>query len=89
MPFSFTDEMLKESVIKADLYEINSLPPNYQIEHIFSPKFERKMKALIRRSRNSVRRVAYRHKWLVAVLVAVMILASVMSVSAVRQKSLN
>ncbi|EQB21591.1 hypothetical protein UNSWDHB_1091 [Dehalobacter sp. UNSWDHB] len=53
---------------------------------MFSPEFERKMKALIRQSKNN-KSVSRRHRKLVAILVAAIILlfGSAMSVSAVRE----
>ncbi|AHF09053.1 MULTISPECIES: DUF4367 domain-containing protein [Dehalobacter] len=86
MNFKFNDAMLKIAVIKADLYELNALPSDDNIDHMFSPEFERKMKALIRQSKNN-KSVSRRHRKLVAILVAAIILlfGSAMSVSAVRE----
>ncbi len=86
MNFKFNDAMLKIAVIKADLYELSALPSEDNIDHMFSPEFERKMKALIRQSKNN-KSVSRRHRKLVAILVAAIILlfGSAMSVSAVRE----
>lgn len=47
MSISLTDDILKESVIKADIYEMETMPADYEIGHEFSNEFERKMKKLI------------------------------------------
>jgi len=61
MSISFTDDMLKEAVIKADIYEIEALPTDDEIEHEFSNEFKRKMKRLVRKSktRNPVGGMAF------------------------------
>jgi len=48
---NFTDDMLKEAVIKADICEMEALPADHEIEHEFSNDFERKMRKLIRHSK--------------------------------------
>lgn len=82
----FNDQSLKEAVIKADLYYLNTLPIEEKIIHRFSREFEEKMKALIRRAqkkRDAPRVILLRRR--IAILVAsIVILASAMSVSAVR-----
>ncbi|NLK86384.1 MAG: DUF4367 domain-containing protein [Clostridiaceae bacterium] len=90
MSYSFSEEMLRDAVIKADLLEINALPENI-IEHKFSRRFERKMKHLISRNRITepivIGRPVYLRRRLIAVLIAIiLLLASVMSVSAIREK---
>jgi hypothetical protein len=87
MSISFTDDMLKEAVIKAGIYEIEALPTDDEIEHEFSNDFERKMERLIRRSktRNLIGGMAFLRRRVVALIAAIIILfASAMSVSAVR-----
>jgi hypothetical protein len=89
MKFELTDMMLKDAVIRADLYELSVLPPDDKIEHTFSTRFLRKMKALIRQSKNRslTAQSTFKPRKLVAILVAALILlfASAMSVSAVRE----
>lgn len=51
MSISFTEDMLKEAVIKADIYEIETLSTDDEIEYEFSNEFKRKMKKLIRQSK--------------------------------------
>ena len=85
--------MLRDAVIKADLLEINALPENI-IEHKFSRRFKRKMKHLISRNRITepivIGRPVYLRRRLIAVLIAIiLLLASVMSVSAIREKVLE
>ncbi len=87
MSISFTEDMLKEAVIKADIYEIETLPTDDEIEYEFSNEFERKMERLIRRSktRNLIGGMAFLRRRVVALIAAIIILfASAMSVSAVR-----
>ncbi len=93
MSYSFSELMLRDAVIKADLLEINALPENI-IEHKFSRRFERKMKHLISRNRITepivIGRPVYLRRRLIAVLIAIiLLLASVMSVSAIREKVLE
>lgn len=87
MSISFTEDMLKEAVIQADIYEIETLPTDDEIEYEFSNEFERKMKKLIRQSktRSPVGGMAFLRRRAVALIAAIIILfASAMSVSAVR-----
>lgn len=87
MTINFTDDMLKKAVIKADIYEIETLPSDNEIEHEFSNEFERKMKKLICQSktRSPVGAIAFLRRHMVAFVAAIIILfASAMSVSAVR-----
>jgi hypothetical protein len=87
MSISFTEDMLKEAVIQADIYEIETLPTDDEIEYEFSNGFKRKMKKLIRKSktRSSVGAMAFLRRRAVAFVAAIIILfASAMSVSAVR-----
>lgn len=81
----FNDQLLKEAVIKADLYYLSTLPPEEAVVHRFSHRFEERMKALVRRAEKHAapRIILLRRR--IAILVATMvILASAMSVSAVR-----
>jgi hypothetical protein len=87
MSISFTEDMLKEAVIQADIYEIETLPTDDEIEYEFSNEFKRKMKKLIRKSktRSPVGAMAFLRRRAVAFVAAIIILfASAMSVSAVR-----
>jgi hypothetical protein len=51
MVINFTDDMLKKAVIKADIYEIETLPADDEIEYEFSNEFKRKIKKLIRQNK--------------------------------------
>lgn len=51
MVINFTDDMLKKAVIKADIYEIETLPTDDEIEYEFSNEFKRKIKKLIRQNK--------------------------------------
>lgn len=87
MSISFTEDMLKEAVIQADIYEIETLPADDEIEYEFSNEFKRKMKKLIRQSktRSPVGAMAFLLRRAVVFVAAIIILfASAMSVSAVR-----
>lgn len=87
MTINFTDEMLREAVIKADICELEALPEDHEIEYEFSKRFERRMRKLVRRSKtgNPAGRVVFLRKRAVALAAAIVILfASAMSVSAVR-----
>ena len=88
MKIDFTDEMLREAVIKADMCELEALPAEHEIEHEFSKRFERRMRKLIRRSKTGSReadRVVFLRRRAVALAAAIVILlATAMSVSAVR-----
>ncbi|SKB01332.1 protein of unknown function [Caloramator quimbayensis] len=87
MSISFTEDMLKEAVIQADIYEIETLPTDDEIEYEFSKRFERRMRKLIRRSKTGspARGVVFLRRRAVAFVAAIIILfASAMSVSAVR-----
>lgn len=87
MSISFSENMLKEAVIQADIYEMQILPADSEIAHKFSGKFERKMKVLIRqnKTRYPAGAMTFLRKNAVAFIAAIIILlASAMSVSAVR-----
>ncbi|MBE3592434.1 MAG: DUF4367 domain-containing protein [Thermoanaerobacter sp.] len=87
MTINFTDDMLKKAVIKADIYEIETLPTDDEIEYEFSNQFKRKMKKLIRQSktRSPVGAMAFLRRRAGAFVAAIIILfAFAMSVSAVR-----
>ncbi|MBA1334990.1 MAG: Outer membrane lipoprotein-sorting protein [Firmicutes bacterium] len=84
---NFTDDMLREAVIKADIRELEALPADHEIEHEFSNKFQRKMRKLIRRSKTgspTVGAVFLRRRAVALVAAIIILLASAMSVSAVR-----
>jgi len=79
--------MLREAVIKADMCELEALPAEHEIEHEFSKRFEQRMRKLIRRSKAGSRagRVVFLRRRAVALAAAIAILlATAMSVSAVR-----
>lgn len=87
MTINFTDEMLREAVIKADICEMEAMPADHEIEHEFSKRFERRMRKLVRRSKtgNPAGRVVFLRRRAVALAAAIVILlATAMSVSAVR-----
>ncbi len=87
MTINFTDDMLREAVVRADIRELEAMPADYEIEHEFSKRFERKMKKLVRRSKtgNQAGRVVFLRRRAVALAAAIVILlATAMSVSAVR-----
>ncbi len=89
MSISFTDEMFKAAVKKADWVRINALPSDDQIDHIFSAEFERNMEKLIRQSKKKLSggKSKTLNKRFIAVLVAIIIMISTaMSVSAIRQR---
>ena len=87
MKIDFTDEMLREAVVRADIRELEAMPADYEIEHEFSKRFERRMEKLIRRGKTGspVGAIAFLRRHMVAFVAAIIILfASAMSVSAVR-----
>ena len=87
MVINFTDDMLKKAVIKADIYEIETLPADDEIEYEFSNEFKRKIKKLIRqnKTRSQVEAMAFlRMRVVVFVAAIIILLVSAMSVSAVR-----
>jgi hypothetical protein len=89
MLISLTEEMLREAVIKADMYEMEALPEDDEIEHEFSAEFENKMQKLIRKSKKAaVKGIGRLWGSRVVVIAAILIIlfASAMSVSAVRAK---
>jgi hypothetical protein len=51
MKIDFTDEMLREAVVRADIRELEAMPADHEIEHEFSKRFERRMRKLIRRGK--------------------------------------
>jgi hypothetical protein len=51
MTINFTDDMLREAVVRADIRELEAMPADHEIEHEFSKRFERRMKKLVRRSK--------------------------------------
>ena len=87
MSYSFTEAGLKSVVIKADRYEMEALPADNEIDHVFSRDFEKKMQKLIRRSKkgNTIKGLVYWRRRAVALIAAIIIMfASAMSVPAVR-----
>jgi len=87
MSISFTEDMLKEAVIQADIYEIETLPTDDEIEYEFSNEFKRKIKKLIRqnKTRSQVEAMAFlRMRVVVFVAAIIILLVSAMSVSAMR-----
>lgn len=87
MKIDFTDEMLREAVVRADIRELEAMPADHEIEHEFSKRFERRMGKLIRRGKTGspVGAIAFLRRHMVAFVAAIIILfASAMSVSAVR-----
>lgn len=85
MPNSFTDDLFGAAVIKVDQLWINALPPDDQIDHIFSAKFERSMKKLIQKSKTK-ESVHLTRIWNKRFIAIIMIISTAMSVSAIRQK---
>lgn len=75
-----SDEMLKEAAKDVNMALFGSLPDPEENEHIFSKRFEKKMKKLIRKTDHPVR---YRiiQSSIAAVLALVMALGSVLAVS--------
>jgi hypothetical protein len=49
MTINFTDDMLREAVVRADIRELEAMPADHEIEHEFSKRFERRMRKLMRR----------------------------------------
>jgi len=87
MTINFTDDMLREAVVRADIRELEALSADYEIEHEFSKRFERRMKKLVRRSKtgNQAGGAVFLRRRAVALAAAIVILlATAMSVSAVR-----
>jgi len=88
MSYSFDDDKLKEAVKKVDEYYINSLPRNEDIEYQFSNKFQKRMKKLVKQSKKketSVRTIFLPKRIAVLIISIFILLASSMSVSAVRR----
>jgi len=46
MKIDFTDEMLREAVVRADIRELEAMPADHEIEHEFSKRFERGWESL-------------------------------------------
>ena len=87
MTINFTDDMLREAVIRADIRELEALPADHEIEHEFSKRFERRMRKLVRRSKTGSPAggaVFLRRRAVALAAAIVILLASAMSVSAVR-----
>jgi hypothetical protein len=87
MTINFTDDMLREAVIRVDIRELEALPEEHEIEHEFSKRFERRMRKLVRRSKTGSPAggaVFLRRRAVALVAAIVILLATAMSVSAVR-----
>ena len=85
MTTNFTDDMLREAVIKADIRELEALPADHEIEHEFSKRFERRMTKLVRRSKTGSSAggaVFLRRRLVVLAASIVILLATVMSIAA-------
>jgi hypothetical protein len=50
MPYNFDGDKLNEIVKKVDEYYLNSLPRDENITYHFSPRFEKKVKKLIKQN---------------------------------------
>jgi len=57
MKIDFTDEMLREAVVRADIRELEAMPADHEIEHEFSKRFERRMKSLYAGAKRGTRPV--------------------------------
>ena len=87
MPYSFDDDKLKEAAWKANEYYLNSLPRDEDITHQFSRRFEKRMKKLIKQSKKKevfVKPFRLRKRITILIASILILLASSMSVSAVR-----
>jgi hypothetical protein len=87
MTINFTDDMLREAVIKADICELEAMPADHEITHEFSKRFERRMGKLVRRGKTGspAGGAVFLRRRAVALIATIIILfASAMSVSAVR-----
>jgi hypothetical protein len=87
MKIDFTDEMLREAVVRADIRELKAMPADHEIEHEFSKRFERRMGKLIRRGKTGSPAggaVFLRRRAVALAAAIVILLASAMSVSVVR-----
>jgi hypothetical protein len=87
MKIDFTDEMLREAVVRADIRELEAMPADHEIEHEFSKRFERRMGKLIRRGKTGSPAggaVFLRRRAVALAAAIVILLATAMSVSAVR-----
>jgi hypothetical protein len=87
MKIDFTDEMLREAVVRADIRELEAMPADHEIEHEFSKRFERRMGKLVRRSKTGSPAggaVFLRRRAIALAAAIVILLATAMSVSAVR-----
>lgn len=85
-----TEKALKEAVIRADQYDIDSLPPDSQIDHEFSRKFLEKMQKLICQSKKTdTKKLSIWRKKLAAGIVAILILLSItaMAIPVVRAQT--
>lgn len=89
MQNGYSEGSLKAAVAKADSLLIDSLPSDNQISHVFSKRFERRMKKLLRVSRQPEKakwNMRFSQKRWIAILAAIIMAFSMaLSVSAVRQ----
>lgn len=88
MTVRLNEEALRKAVMKADRLFLDSLPSDDRMSHIFSGRFERGMKKLIRRSERStpaVKTHVWRKRWVAVLAAVIMTVSAAMSVSAVRQ----
>jgi len=87
MSYSFTENALKNAVIKVDRCEVGVLPADNEIDHEFSRDFERKMQKLIRRSNkgHTIKGwVVWRRRAVALIAAIIILIASAMSVPTVR-----
>ena len=85
-----TDEMLERALRDAEDGALTELPPNAGEEHVFSSRFERKMRRVLReqnRTPSQKKKTAYcRRAAACAAAVLVVVSTAVMSVGALRNK---
>ncbi len=89
MTIRLTEKVLKDAVIRAARYDMDSLPPDSQIDHEFSPEFIEKMRVLIQQSKKMDTKTlpVWRRK-LVVGIAAILVLLSIaaMTITPVRAK---
>lgn len=76
MPRHLTKKMLKDAVIQANRYDIDSLPTDLQIDHEFSLEFYEKIQELICQSKeiNTQRFSVWRSKLAVGIGIILVLL---------------
>lgn len=88
MPISYSEESLKAAIISADRLLIDALPSDEEINHVFSRKFEYRMKKLMRKynsgKANSKSHIG-RKRWIAILAAVIMAISMALSVSAVRE----